>query len=359
MRYLCCFLCLLVSACVYAKQTSLSKECALPVQFLDKGSKTIDLDGSCIYKNSLVITKSDTILNCNGATLDGFGVLKTGILITGNQVKNITIKNCRIQNFSQTGIMVKSKAKYDVNKSPDFYYKMAPSNIVLTHNAIDNSGGTGITLNAYVTHVKVNNSKITNSNSVGIYLSQSSRENEIYNNEIANNGNRKKSKREGLAVDSSAYNVIKDNVFSNNGAGGIFLYKNCGEHADKKESPIRWQHSDYNKIIGNVFSNERKGIWIASRQSMNLKKWGCGDQSVDDKGIYYKDYANNNYISGNRFCSTQKGIVVEGDNNSISDNFFDSDIHSFVLEPYKSKVKPDGTSTTGNKFSNNRYQICQ
>ena len=39
--------------------------------------------------------------------------------------------------------------------------------------------------------------------------------------------------REGISVDGSYDNTIVGNVFAGNSAGGLFLYKNCGEYPDR------------------------------------------------------------------------------------------------------------------------------
>ena len=44
--------------------------------------------------------------------------------------------------------------------------------------------------------------------------------------------------REGIAVDGSRDNVIRATRLAGNSAGGIFLYKNCGEFATEK--PAQW-----------------------------------------------------------------------------------------------------------------------
>lgn len=339
------------SGWIYAAEN----ECVIP-DLNDGGIITLNSD--CTYRESIVIKKSNMVLDCNGASLDGEGKRTIGILVKGIKLSNIKIKNCKVINFTKTGIMVVSAEKYSVEKSPPHYYSLSPQGITIEKSEVVNSGGVGIVLNAYVNNSSILDSTVYRAKAVGIYLSQSSRNNVISGNILKENGRTGKHLREGLAIDSSAYNFIYNNRFDSNGAGGIFLYKNCGEHADKKLSPIRWQHSDFNKIVNNSFFNEKVGIWIASRQSKNLKTWGCGDPSIDNQGIYYKDYADNNIVEHNNFCRAATGVIIEGDNNSVRYNFFDSHETSWVKEPYQLKTKPDGVTTTGNSYSPNYYKLC-
>jgi parallel beta-helix repeat protein len=72
----------------------------------------------------------------------------------------------------------------------------------------------------------------------------------------------KKREREAIEIDSSSHNSIINNVFRQNSAGGIFVYKNCWErHRDPKQAP-RWMHSSFSLIQGNQLE-EKVGVRIA------------------------------------------------------------------------------------------------
>lgn len=186
---------------------------------------------------------------------------------------------------------------------------------------VTGSGRVGIYFDDYVTDSTLSNSTVQQSYMSGIYLEHSSRNNRIINNRIVNNGHESlgRGKREGLAVDSSANNLIEGNLFKGNGAGGVFLYKNCGEHYSSGKSVIRWQHSDHNIIRNNTFTDEQIGIWLASRQSRDLSGFDCGNKPKDNSGQYFADYADNNILEGNKFIGTRVDIKDEGVGNRVSE----------------------------------------
>lgn len=310
----------------------------------------VTLTPGCVYTQSIKITNSGTHLNCNGAELDGQGTIKTGVLIRAStgEINDVSVKNCVIRNFIGAGLMV---AVGEGEKSRN---DQSPTKVHLDNVTIVDTNGVGLNFNSYVKGVLVTNSKIQGSLGPGIYFSQSSAANIVKNSIIANNGWRPGMKgREGIAIDSSANNIIANNKIMGNGEGGIFIYKNCGEHFSSGKSVVRWQHSNKNQIVDNVFSDEKKGVWIASRQSKNLKKWDCGDQPVDAKSKFYNDYADYNTVRGNVFCSVEQGVLIEGDHNSVTGNRFANNVKEWVSEPYLKKAKPNGNVSVGNSYDKN------
>lgn len=327
------------------------KKCSLP-----KIKGIVNLDSECIYNHSIIIKKSNTFLNCNNSLIDGKNTLQIGINITG-EIENIEVTNCNVKNFVTSGIMISSGLQITENSNVDFYYNNAPNDITINNSVIDNNGKTGVTFNSYTNNSVLKNSIIINSGGVGVYLSQSSKEITIINNKIAFNGYKFKG-REGIAIDSSANNIIKDNLFDSNKSGAVFLYKNCGERHNGKHGIKRWQHSNNNLITDNIFQNEKIGVWLASRQSQDLRKWNCLDTPVDANGRFYKDYANFNTIKRNTFCDTTTGIINEGNNNYVANNTFNTDAHKWYYEPYIKNQKPDGEKSFGNIIINNKYSQC-
>lgn len=277
----------------------------------------ISLQPHCIYRQSLLISHSNTHLDCQGATLEGDNHLPFGIMVNskGSPLKNISIKNCHIRNFSRSGIRITSNIPANqLSTDHQINYHRTPTAILIDAVVVTGSGRVGIYFDDYVTDSTLSNSTVQQSYMSGIYLEHSSRYNRIINNRIVNNGHESfgRGKREGLAVDSSANNLIEGNLFEGNGAGGVFLYKNCGEHYSSGKSVIRWQHSDNNIIRNNTFTHEQVGIWLASRQSRDLSGFDCGDKAKDNSGQYFADYANNNVLEGNKFIGTQVDIKDEG-----------------------------------------------
>ncbi len=237
----------------------------------------------------------------------------------GKSLSNVVVKNCNFNQFASSGVRVTWDTQ-DTKKGADreAIYRRSPHDILLENVSVKDNGGVGIYLDDYVSDVTVKKSRIEGSAGVGIYLEHSSRRITLTDNTITGNGFRNggKSKREGVAVDSSAYNVIERNVFQGNAAGGVFLYKNCGEHFSSGKQVLRWQHSDHNKIQGNLFVGEAVGVWLASRQDRDLSKWDCGDVPTGQRGSY-SDFADSNHIENNAFCKTAVMVTDNGKRNEI------------------------------------------
>jgi len=312
----------------------------------------ISLDGACTYSGTIKILQSNTRLQCNGAILKGDKGDKYGIFIKGVGLKNVEVSNCRIRGYDKAAVMITSGLSgKDLDQDRDKSYRLAPSNIVLDGLDVRGSRGNGVHFNAYVNRATLKRSTIEGSRGVGVYLGQSSRSISILDNKFTENGgvDKPKGHREALAVDSSAKNIIKGNIFSRNAAGAIFLYKNCGEKFDRPGAVLRWQSSNDNLIEHNVFKDEKVGVWIASRQSRDLRNWKCGDSPVSPDGKYYRDYADHNRIEKNIFCRNGEPVRVEGDNNLIAGNRFDVPGDSAVIMPFTATAKPDGKRTVGNR----------
>jgi len=191
----------------------------------------------------------------------------------------------------------------------------------------------------------------------GIYFEHSSREITLRDSVVSGNGG---DNREGLSIDSSAHDVVEGNTFQNNAIGGLFLYKNCWEYADEpsRGEVKRWQHSDFNVIRNNIFRDEPIGVWIASRQSMDLKSWGCGDTPMGGDPRYYRDYADNNTVEGNTFCNVQVPVRVEGDRNVIRGNRFDRANKTQVEMPMTKREQLLHLPSIGNVLSGSNEITC-
>lgn len=174
--------------------------------------------------------------------------------------------------------------------------------------------------------------RIQNAGTVGLYLEFGSRDNVIKNSVFVGNGFRTfKPNREAIAVDSSSNNRIENNQFIHNGAGSILLYRNCFEHADDSTRGNHFKRTESsrdNMIRGNIFNNEPVGVWVASRQSRNLKGFECGAYLLKQTPFasYHLDSAKENQIIDNRFEQVEQGIIVEDDGTLIAGNKFAANV---------------------------------
>jgi hypothetical protein len=169
------------------------------------------------------------------------------------------------------------------------------------------------------TNSKLVNSEIggrTSGGGVAIYLDAESADNVIRNNVVHVTTER----REQLAVDGSAHNLIVGNRFSAIENGAIYLYRNCGE-----EGIVRHQAPQYNRIINNVFLYERIGpsaapffrrkpmIWVGSRTKEKRTFCHFDDGLPFGSGVSDNDFAQRNVIADNRIVGRSVSDAIKAD----------------------------------------------
>ena len=402
---------LLLSACNADKILDLSVPTRTPIQKSNpahcpqwnsgdtiKITESTTIPKGCAYdKVSFALSRSNITFDCNNAELNGLGKKERNsqyrrykvaevprvlaFNITGSEdnfLQNITVKNCTLLfyvNGFNIGFGLKQntrddlKAGRNIEALENHLRTLSPKNIRIENTKIVGSHKAGIFVQRYITDLVINKSTITDSGDMGVYLESGSQKTTISNSTFSKNGettysieDRKRTprarKREAIAVDSSAYNTIRNNKFINNAGGAIFMYKNCYENSTKTSELPRYQGSNFNLIEDNLFSDERKGVWIASRQSRDLENFNCGDAALlitDKDEKYYEDFAKNNRIINNRFESNEKAVIVEDDNNTVSNNRFTEtkrkDIIIGVAEEAKDIHQVKGTVVKNNTFS--------
>ena len=187
---------------------------------------------------------------------------------------------------------------------------------------------------------------------------------QVINNLIEGNGHTKPDgvprlgwyRREGIAIDASSEHYIADNDINDNAFGGIFLYKNCWEHADEEpNSRPRTDHARANIIERNHFRDQPFGIWIAARQSRDLGAMGCGDPTpyqnpIAVQSVFHPLYANYPSANAELYLLSLNYASVWPDyaeDNQIIDNTFQNIIRGGV------RVEDDGTEIVGNLFVGN------
>ncbi|WP_454609415.1 right-handed parallel beta-helix repeat-containing protein [Labrenzia sp. MBR-25] len=362
------------------------RDCVLP----DMAPGKVLLETDCRYTNPIVISTGNVILDCRGGTITGMH--RRGITIRPG-LENVTIRDCRLDDTG--GILIEGQTPTDDAPARDEARATSSQGVVLDHLTITQSYMTGVFVDHYVVGATIRNSIVADGHHVGIYLEHGSQKNVVSGNLIRNNGlftNKGirrigPTRREGLSVDGSAYNLIENNIFDSNAFGGIFHYKNCWEfHTTNPESRPRLQGSDGNVIRGNVFRNMDIGIWVASRQARDLVMWDCGDKSPYDNPVslapmmgerpwgqsdsflgyhfnpeliagfvdknalaprwpfpmelhLYEDFAEDNTYEGNCFENLVTGIRIEDDGNTVRNNLFLGDFEYLYLgSPFRAKM---------------------
>lgn len=302
-------------------------------------SKSCDLTGQSIR---FELSDSHSSLDCQGAQLSPSAddsSKASAIVIkpkTDAAIENITVANCHITGYGHAlHIRQYSHPNQRYTRGvidPTANRALAPRDIRVINVNSQNSINSGMFVGDHVHGVSFEHVRIQNAGTVGLYLEFGSRDNVIKDSVFVGNGFRTfKPNREAIAVDSSSNNCIENNQFFHNGAGSILLYRNCFEHADDPSRSNyfkRTESSRDNIIRGNVFQNEPVGVWVASRQSRNLKGFECGAYLVKQTlfASYHSDSAKDNQIINNRFTQVEQGVIVEDDGTLIRDNTFAADV---------------------------------
>lgn len=286
------------------------------LQPASKKNPSVQMDCSITLPSNAMISKqllyagqqaSNTSLDCNGATLQPTKA-KLSILITSllkdnawDVPQNIQIKNCtlngslRIHGMAQNGEGQYLRASSIREGHTQRAQQAAPHNIIL-----DNLRISSIRNMMYfapgVHDVTLKNSRFDGeTRGIALYLDAESANNIIEKNTF----NVQTEKRELIAVDGSAGNIIRANTFIQPRNGAINLYRNCGEGGT-----IRHQTPSNNQIISNRFemggASKAPMIWLASR---NGKRGYCSIDSgyAFGSSISDNDFAQNNTVADNTF----------------------------------------------------------
>jgi len=301
------------------------------------------LDPSCTYSKGVEVRASDVVFDCRGATIEsppGQGARGVTIASAADvALANVAVRNCIVKGFTN-GMRVTRDGFRALPAGGE--YDHPSENIVIEDSHIYETRGSGIFVDGYVTGVTLRRLQILDSGSVGIYLEAGSKGTVIENNEIVHNGyaevtpegvpfsvggldlRYRSTGREGIAVDGSRDNRITNNIINANSAGGIFLYKNCGEYVN--ERPGTWwtrrYGADGNTIENNIISFGTNGVWIGSRMAENTRFMDCSDTPYISEPLraVYPDFAKNNVVRNNQILMMGNAIRVEDDANTIEGN---------------------------------------
>lgn len=300
-----------------------------------KLSAQCDLTGKSV---KFLLDTSNTSLDCQGAKLSQNSTdtnNASAITIrpkTNKAISNITVANCHVQGYGHAlhirqHTNPNSRYLKGVTSTRDNKV-FAPYDINIINVSSNDSKNSGIFVGDHSHNVHFSKLLVRASGTVGLYFEFGTQHNRVEDSVFVDNGFRIfKPNREAIALDSSAGNIITGNQFIHNGAGGVLLYRNCFEHANDKTRSNhfkRTQSSKNNIIKNNLFLDEPVGVWVAARQSRNLKGFGCGAYMISDSATtsYHHDSAKDNQIINNRFVNADKSVVVEDDGTLIKYNDF-------------------------------------
>jgi parallel beta-helix repeat protein len=293
---------------------------------------SMQLQPNCRYTGTTTISGSNLVLDCRGATLDGEYKLVPVLRLGGDrEVSNVEIRNCIVTGSRGSGVIIgliaaDSEKPKGADGRPD--RAQHPHRITLRDVTVSRNGGVGIYVDDFVEDVSILDSSVEGNGDVGIYLEHDSRRTRIANSRVIGNGFGPKSglpahwrsAREGIAIDSSADNIIENNTISGNNQGGIFLYRNCGEQPNDPRGVPRTQPATGNVIRNNTIDGgSLLGIAIASRQETRIRPESCMLRVDPARGIF-PDSAPGNRVTGNTISNVPVGIRVSDDSNVIEGN---------------------------------------
>lgn len=345
-------------------------------------SVTSHLDPACTYTAGFDVTASGVTLDCRSAHIvDPTGKGRLGIAVTAPTdvaITDVTVRNCVVEGF-MNNVRVTRRGFKELQQGSE--YENAFGDIVVENSALRGSRGSGVFVDGYVTGVTLRHLDIGDSGGVGIYLEAGSKDNVVVGNHVHGNGFAQTGPegvpfviggvelryhhtgREGIAIDGSRFNRVTRNLIEGNSAGGIFLYKNCGE--DSTTQPRGWWERRYgadgNLIEGNLIRDEQSGVWIGSRQAENQFPMDCSDPAYVDEPInrVHLDYAEDNVVRRNLFEDVRYGVRVEDDGSSIVFNRFVASDPSYVALIVGTKLRTEvlGEPVAGTTVSFNRARI--
>ncbi len=329
--------------------------------------KSMTLDPNCAY-TSIRIVKSDVVLDCAGATIDPNYSTRYGIVIgppkLGEVVRNVVLKNCTVKRARRHGIYI-SVDGCDADKlalSEEQRYAVHPQQIRLDNVTVVESGNSGLYIDDYVHHVTVENSRFERNAAVGVYITHDARENVIRTSHFERNGYGEKvapmgkGRREAIAIDSAQANRIERNVFRDNYAGAVFLYRNCWEKPEDPCQVERRKGASDNVIADNDIEGGLNGVWIASRQYRSADRADCGRKPDPQRGIFNDD-AKDNRVVGNRIRRTGFGIVAEDDGNVIEDNLIEHPHKACIIAGSEKRISQFGAPVHGLRVIGNSCRI--
>lgn len=318
-------------------------------------SKRVRIEGSAA---------SGALLDCRG------GALTRGVEIASSRVGtgpwtrpvDVTIRDCNLTE----GIMIRGmdRSSMLVESEKPGYTAVAqatsPTRVTLDRLHFTMSHGSAVFVLGG-TEVTISRSTFGGASTVSaIYLAPETARNRIVDNVFGvrqTEWNIFFGGREQIAVDGSAYNFIANNRFTELKAGGIFLYRNCGETAPgQPRGMVRHQKPMRNLIINNYFRYDdflylgyQPAIWIGSRA-------GGRDYCGNDAGFPFGssasdlDFAVHNVVAQNQFRdrSASEGLIeVDGAPNAAFNVVMANDFNtSALISRPRGCVVERGLSTT-------------
>jgi len=298
---------------------------------------------------SIVVQRSNIIVDGNGHTLNGSGIQRSNIIVDGNghtlngsgsimygfnltSLSNVTIRNLNVMGFGY-GIYLQSSILNIISENNITFNE---GNIYLGNSSDNTITGNTITdgAEAIQLYASSNNTIAGNSmsdNNIGVWSRLNSTKNVISGNNITANTNA------GINLHYSHDNTISGNDVTNNWRGidlrGSSNNTLSGNTVTDNEEGISaggalvnsvYVRSMNNTILGNNIVNNTNGVAITGVLFTTISRNHIAENS--QYGITL-DGASNNTISANDITNNNLGIFYDGDcndNTAYHNNFIDN-----------------------------------
>jgi len=282
---------------------------------------------------SVVVEKSNIVIDGNGFTLNGSGLIAaSGFSLTS--ISNVTIKNVNIRDFSSAAIFSSQASLNTIsennitNNYAGIWLDSSDDNTILGNRIATNSWY-GIYLNSSSQGYVLGN--ILEENGWHAIVIDSSSDNTINGNDVARNA------RRGIYLQSSSNNTISDNNVGTNGWCGIRLISSpenlvVGNSLKTYVDGIGIEYSDRNTINGNNLTGKMvagfEGIWLSSSVNNTVSGNIIGNYAY---GIATYSCLDNNAI-GNLLSNNIHGVFANFSSTNISENLITSNNVGLLLE---------------------------
>jgi parallel beta-helix repeat protein len=316
----------------------------------------------------------NTTLDCGGHNIDGKDTGSSyGVYATGVNVKNNTVQNCNITDWTN-GIYLTSSSNNNTltNNTANsngfgFYLYTSSNNNTLTNNTA-NSNGFGFYLLTANNNTLTNNT--ANSNDFGLYIS-SSNNNTLTNNTITSS-HTSASKQQGLYFDASSISTLRHNISESNKINGLPILYMDGINRPCPNNTVYTNGSLYG-YMGFVGCNN---ITVTNSSPTDGIMLGVTSNStISNLNISFTRYAiylsgsNNNTLTNNTASSNSNNgfYIISSSSNTLTNNTANSNTYGFALYTSSSNTITNGSvalstidyflSTTGttNNFTNTNF----
>lgn len=274
-------------------------------------------------------------LATDGELIDLGGRTYEGDIRIVGPARGITVQNGRVRGEIRCRASGYSDVLERWNRTPDWTkaaQEAAPHDITLRDLTVEGQGDAtaGVYAGPGTTDLTIRRVNFTGRTSgPSVYLSMETARNRVLGCTFSG---RPGARREVLAVDGSADNIIRNNTFNRCRYGGIYIYRNSGENG-----VIRHQEPRRNLITGNRFdlagmqilrfTIDMKipwGVFIGSRQGTRIRHndldagypWGSSASDLC--------YARENIVTDNQFRGDwlQRWVRDNDEDNVVAGNEF-------------------------------------